>query len=580
MIWYLENYRRHRREREALETLAAGADWLTPFQWRVDESLRLIWDADIDAGGRKFPISLRYPNHFPHSPPVVLPRGDNTRWSAHQYGPGGELCLEYGPDNWHPDITAADMVTSAHRLLDGERPSADERAVVASRHRTTVGQELRGKWMRLFMTTGLAEHVGKVPEGVVLPATLAGMFHQEAFVYLVVSIGSDESQKWTDTTLPSHLVYESFERSAALLRWPADAELPSTESVAEFRAAVAGGGLSLPASNKHVLIVQESTLHGFYLNENNDGVTRMSVIAPEEQRTRLDQDHAQLPARKVAVVGCGSLGSKLASMLARAGVGKFLLIDDDVFFTGNLVRHDLDWREIGTHKADSVARRIQLVNPSADCERRKSRLGGQEASGSIESLIEGLAGCDLIIDCTADATVFNYLCAAVSFAKKPLLWAEVFGGGIGGLIARYRPLLEPDPASMRQTIESWCLERGKPMERAATDYGGTAAAPLIADDADVTVIASHAARMAIDLLIPRDPSTFPNSVYLIGLAKCWIFDYPFETYPIDVGPPPIIKEEEPVDPQEAVAELTRIFQLFSRQNADSPDAQDTETSPT
>ena len=577
MIWYLENYRRHRREREALEALATGADWLTPLQWRVDAEMRLIWDAEIHAGGRTFPISLRYPSHFPHSPPVVLPRGDQTRWSAHQYGPGGELCLEYGPDNWHPDITGADMVASAHRLLDGERPSGDERTMVASRHRTTAGQELRGTWMRLLMTAELAEQIGKVADRVVLAVTLAGISHKEAFVYLVASIGADESEKWTDTALPSSLIYEAYERHAALFRWPANAQLPSAQSVTEFRAAVAEAGLSLPDSNKHVLVVQESMLYGFYLNENNDGVTEMSVIVPEEKHTRLDQDHAKLASRNVAIVGCGSLGSKLATMLARSGVGKFLLVDDDVLFAGNLVRHDLDWREIATHKVDSVARKIQLVNPSATCNKRRLRLGGQEASGSIESLIEGLAGCDLIVDCTADPAVFNYLCAAVSFAKKPLLWAEVFGGGIGGLIARCRPQQEPNPPSMRQAIESWCLERGKPIERAAMDYGGTPGAPLIADDADVSAIASHAARMAIDLLIPRDPSTFPNSVYLIGLAKGWIFEYPFETYPIDVGPPEVAQAEEEIDPQEAVAELARILQLFSRQNAASPDAKDTET---
>ena len=54
---------------------------------------------------------------------------------------------------------------------------------------------------------------------------------------------------------------------------PQIAELPSTESVTEFRAAVAETGLSLPDSDKHVLVVQESTLHGFYLNEDDDEVT-------------------------------------------------------------------------------------------------------------------------------------------------------------------------------------------------------------------------------------------------------------------------------------------------------------------
>ena len=44
------------------------ADWLTPLRWRIDDSLRLIWDADISCGGRTFPISVRYPNHFPAFP--------------------------------------------------------------------------------------------------------------------------------------------------------------------------------------------------------------------------------------------------------------------------------------------------------------------------------------------------------------------------------------------------------------------------------------------------------------------------------------------------------------------------------
>jgi len=577
VIWFLENHRRHRQEREALEALAGGVDWLTPLQWRIDDSLRLVWDADIHAGGRSFPVSVRYPNHFPHSPPVILPRGDQTRWSSHQYGPGGELCLEYGPDNWHQDLTGADMVASAQRLLEGEGPSADERSIVASRHRTTVGQDLRGRWMRLLMTAEFTEQLGNLLDGLVLSATLAGSFHEEVLVFLVASIDANESEKWTDPTLPASLVYETLERRAALLRWPLDVELPSTESVTKFRAAVTEGGLSLPDC-KYVLIVRESTVHAFYMNEKNDSVTEMSVIAPEEQRARLDEDHTKLAARRVAIVGCGSLGSKVAVMLARSGVEKFLLVDDDVLLPGNLVRHDLDWREIATHKVDGVARKIQLVNPMAVCEKRRHRLGGQEASGSIESLIEGLAACDLIVDCTAEAAVFNYLCAAVSIAKKPLLWAEVFGGGIGGMIARYRPLMEPDPARMRRIIENWCLERGKPKEQVAIDYGGAEGAPLVADDADVTVIGSHAARMAVDMLIPRDPSFFPNSVYLIGLAKGWIFDNPFETYPVDVGGPPAGHAEEVIDPQEIAAELARTFHLLlEKNNAASPDTRDTET---
>jgi hypothetical protein len=101
------------------------------------------------------------------------------------------------------------------------------------------------------------------------------------------------------------------------------------------------------------------------------------------------------------------------------------------------------------------------------------------------------------------------------------------------------------------------------MDHAANNYGGGQQMPAIADDADVSVIAAHAARMGIDLLIPREPSMFPNSVYMIGLASGWIFERPFETYPIDVGSLLPSDRKEPLDPEEAAAEMARIVQLLA-----------------
>lgn len=560
MIWYLEDYRRNRKERESLEALASSVDWLTPLGWRIDSSLRLIWDADITTVARTFPISLRYPNHFPHSPPLALPRGDSERWSQHQYGPGGELCLEYGPDNWHPDLTGADMIASAHRLLLGERPAPDQQGEVASRHQTTLGQDLRGRFTRFIITRALADALAGTPEATMLSANAIGMFHGDSYVNVIASISMPDGQVWKDA-LPEPLSL-GYERPISLCRWPAGAPWPPTSSVTALSTALAAHNLLLPKVS-HAMIVRGKEIRAYFLRGDEDTVFEASVIPPQPSASRLDKDHAPLPDRKVAIVGCGSLGSKIATMLTRAGVGKFLLVDDDLLLPDNFVRHDLDWRDVGTHKADSVATRIQLVSPTATCHSRKDRLGGQESSGSIESLIESLGECDLVVDATADASVFNYLCAAVAVAKKPLLWAEVFGGGFGGLIARHRPNLDPAPATIRRLIESWCFERGQPIERAGHRYDGGPQAPSIADDADVTVIAAHAARMAIDLLIPRDPSSFPNSAYLIGLSKHWIFKQPFETYPIDVGPPEAPTPQDLLDPMEAAAEFAKIMQLFS-----------------
>jgi hypothetical protein len=558
MIWYLENLQRSRQEREALEALASSVNWLSPVGWRIDGEARLVWDADISTPASTRPISLRYPNHFPHSPPLVLPRGDTQRWSSHQYGSGGELCLEHGPDNWHPDITGADMISSAHRLLEGEQPAPDQTAEVDSRHKMTLGQDLRKTFSRLLVTRNLVSVLAQIPENAILAGSTLCMYHGDSFVHVISSMTLPDGQICREE-LPE-VDKLGFDRPIAVLRWPRSAHLPSRDSLANFRAALAERGMELPTV-RYAVLVRGNRIRVYFLSEDDGSLFETSIIPPQLFSPRLDENHANLADRKVGLVGCGSLGSKMAVSLARAGVRKFLLIDDDILLPENLVRNDLDWREVGTHKADSTATKIQLVNPNAECAIRKHRLGGQEASGSIETLIEHLGACDLIIDATADPAVFNYLSATVAIAKKPLLWAEIFGGGFGGLVARHRPTLEPDPATMRRIIENWCAERGEPIERAARSYGGGPSAPAIADDADVAVIAAHATRMAIDLLIPREPSIFPHSVYLIGLAKGWIFDQPFETHPIDVGEP-IPQSDEPIDEEAASDELARIRRLF------------------
>jgi ubiquitin-protein ligase len=575
MIWYLEDLQRSRREVAELERLVASVDWLTPLGWRIDSSARMIWEADLATPGGMRAISLRYPNHFPHSPPLVLPRGDTRRWSGHQYGPGGELCLEYGPDNWHANITGADMVQSAYRLLQGEQPTPDESVAVASRHRTTLGQDLRAKFSRLVLTRTVEDLLAGIPERVLLSANTIGMYHGNAYAHVISSITLPGGEIWHEE-LPAPLKH-GHERGIALLRWPVDEPLPPTDTFTALRTALAGD-VALP-DGSYLVVAQGARIRVYFLSSDNDQVYETSTIPAEPVAHRVDADHTGLNGRRAAIVGCGSLGSKIAVSLARSGVGQFLLIDDDVLLPGNLVRHDLDWRDVGTHKADSVAARIQLVHPSAVCDVRKHRLGGQEASGSIETLIESLSGCDLLIDATADPGVFNYLCAAVAVGKKPLLWAEVFGGGFGGLLARHRPTLDPDPAIMRGVIENWCAEKGQPIERAAIDYGGGHGDPAIADDADVAAIAAHAARMGIDMLIPRELSIFPYSVYLIGLSEGWIFKQPFETYPIDVGRP-APEPEEAVDLTAATEELERIRRLYKEfTNGPSSGSGDGKTAP-
>ena len=82
--------------------------------------------------------------------------------------------------------------------------------------------------------------------------------------------------------------------------------------------------------------------------------------------------------------------------------------------------------------------------------------------------------------------------------------------------------------------DQYCSEHPAPSLQVAQDYAVENAdgEVLTSSDADVGVLAHHAARLASDTLLYTDISKYPHSMYLIGLAEAWVFDAPFSTIPI------------------------------------------------
>ena len=161
-IWFLRDMERLDSECDAIEALVETTDWLEGTKWNLEADLCV--DAVIRIRDHRYEVRLTYPSLFPAVPPVVRPKETDARWSTHQYN-DGTLCLEWGPDNWHPDLTGKDILESAYKLLSIENPRAsDERREIApSRHKLSMGQELHGKYGRFLFGNELETYLQKLP---------------------------------------------------------------------------------------------------------------------------------------------------------------------------------------------------------------------------------------------------------------------------------------------------------------------------------------------------------------------------------------------------------------------------------
>ena len=106
----------------------------------------------------------------------------------------------------------------------------------------------------------------------------------------------------------------------------------------------------------------------------------------------------KLSNAKVAIFGLGGVGSFVLEGLVRAGVGNFVLIDDDRICLTNLNRQILATRKtVGQPKVEVAKQRILDINPDANVEIHQEFFM-PETEGILDNSI------DYIVDCIDTVT--------------------------------------------------------------------------------------------------------------------------------------------------------------------------------
>jgi molybdopterin-synthase adenylyltransferase len=213
---------------------------------------------------------------------------------------------------------------------------------------------------------------------------------------------------------------------------------------------------------------------------------RFAGIGEEGQRRLLDSH--------VTLCGCGALGTVLANILVRAGVGHLRLVDRDFIETHNLQRQVLfDEHDVAENlpKAEAAARKLSAINSTVHVEPIVTDI-------DRTNILDLVRDADLVLDGTDNFEV-RYLIndVAVKLGKP---W--IYGGSIGSH-GQTMTILPGETPCLRCVFEA----APAPGEAATCETAGVLS-PI------VNIIASFQATEALKILAGRRDRINRDLIYV------------------------------------------------------------------
>ena len=230
----------------------------------------------------------------------------------------------------------------------------------------------------------------------------------------------------------------------------------------------------------------------------------LASVAPHGQLDRVEPLAGRLSAKSVLIVGLGSVGSRFLDDLVRAGVGSFVLVDDDLVEAPNLARTTYTAADIGTPKVEAARRSAEAVNPAVRISAIPSKV--QE----VPDLLDLCDSVDLVIAASDDPPGQAHLSHHAYASGTPLVSVSLYKRAAAGEIVLSVPAY--DTPCLSCAIGGFVSD-----EHPDQDYGTGRLVGELALGPAIHLVCEQAALLTIGLLAgPDRPAGSPVTELLAG----------------------------------------------------------------
>ena len=214
-------------------------------------------------------------------------------------------------------------------------------------------------------------------------------------------------------------------------------------------------------------------------------------------------DTRLLASKTLSVIGVGSGGSLAAVELAKAGVGKFILVDFDRLKAHNISRHVCGLADIGRFKTRAVRDVIRQHNPEATVECHEVDITEED------ELLEHIVKVSDLVLVGTDNQLSRYLINEECLAgSTPAIYGGAYERAFAGEVIRVIPGVAGCYACVRQGLAKTMGSVSSQQEFDYTDDSEFVAEPGLG--MDVSFIAMIQAKLALLTLLRDTESTLDD----------------------------------------------------------------------